>query len=245
MFLCAFCFINLANHKMKNLSKTKILAIVITMAMPIVFYGYFEWKKHQVGFRLQELPMMSSVSMPDFTFITQQDSIFKRADMNGKIVVANCIYTTCPGICKDMTGQMRRVEDYFQRNTNFKSDYVLLSFTVDPKTDTVQQLAAYAKEKGVRTKKWKFLTGNQDSLYNIIIKFLKLPALEQADLSAAEPFAHSEKMVLIDKGGFIRGYYDGTDSSTVNNLMRDAVLLDIHYAIEEGKQKKLQKRKQS
>lgn len=230
---------------MKHLTKTKIFALIVVLAMPVVFYSFFEWKKHQVGFRIKELPMMSSTTMPSFTLTTQNDSIFKRSDLYGKIVVANCIYTTCPGICRDLTGQMKRVEDYFERNTNFRSDYLLLSFTVDPAVDTPATLARYAKAKGGKTPHWKFLTGNKDSLYNIIINFLKLPAVPQANLSGAEPFAHSEKMVLMDKGGFIRGYYDGTDSSTVNKLMRDAVLLDIHYAIEEGKQKKLKKRKQS
>ncbi len=226
---------------MKNFSRTKLLVLFIVLVMPIVFYGYFEWKKHQVGFRLQELPMMSLEAMPAFSFHTQDGTILNREELKGKIVVANCIFTRCPGICKDLTSQMLRVEDYFTTNTNFKSDFRLLSFTVDPAVDTIETLAAYAKEKGVKTDKWKFLTGEKDQLYDIIVNFLKLPALEVGE-SLEEPFAHSEKMVLIDKEGFIRGYYDGTDTATVNNLMRDAALLDVHYAIKEGKEKKQQKR---
>jgi protein SCO1/2 len=226
---------------MKNLSRTKILALIIVLVIPVVFYGIFEWKKHQTGFRLYELPVLSQTTMPDFSFVTHTKDTLHRTELRGKIVIADCIFTRCPGICKDLTSQMTRVEHYFTTNTNFKSDFRLLSFTVDPAVDTVETLAIYAKEKGVKTDKWKFLTGEKDSLYNFIVNFLKLPALEVQSIS--EPFAHSERMVLIDKEGFIRGYYDGTDTTTVNLLMRDAALLDVHYVIEEGKERKKQKRK--
>ncbi len=228
---------------MKNFSRTKILALTIVLVIPVVFYAIFEWRKHQTGFRLHELPVMSLTSMPGFSFQTHSGDTLHRTELRGKIVIADCIFTRCPGICKDLTSQMARVEDYFISNTNFKSDFRLLSFTVDPAVDTVETLAAYAKEKGVKTDKWKFLTGEKDSLYNFIVNFLKLPALEVA-ASLEEPFAHSERMVLIDKEGFRRGYYDGTDTTTVNLLMRDAALLDVHYVIQEGKERKQQKRKQ-
>lgn len=223
--------------------KIKIVAFIIVAVFPAVFYGFFEWKKQQTGFRLQELPIMSQSALPQFELLTQDALPFSSDSLKDKIVVVNCIFTRCPGICKDLTAQMTRVSSYFARNTNFKSDYTLLSFTVDPHTDTPQTFRHYIEKNNLKTNKWFFLTGNQDTLYSLITGFLKLPALPVNSLE--EPFAHSEKMVLLDKSGYIRGYYDGTDTAAVNRLMRDAVLLDIHYAIAEGKTKKALKKKQN
>lgn len=221
--------------------KVKILAFIIVALFPAMFYGFFEWKKQQTGFRLNELPVLSVNAMPAFEMLTHDSLLFSHTALQNKIVVANSFFTRCPGICKDLTSQMSRIENYFARNTNFKSDYTLLSFTVDPNTDSPEMLRHYIEKNELKTRNWYFLTGNQDSLYQMIIGFFKLPALPVNSLE--EPFAHSEKLVLIDKSGFIRGYYDGTDSAAVNRLMRDAVLLDIHYAIAEGKNAKEAKRK--
>jgi protein SCO1/2 len=226
---------------MQHFSKAKFLVVFIALIMPIVFYAYFEWKKYQTGFRIEELPFLSQTAVPDFAFKAHDGNTFQRAELNGKIVVADYFFTTCPGICKQMTGQMKRVEEYFSTSEKFTSDWMMLSFTVDPERDTVETLAAYAKAKGVQTAQWKFLTGNKDSLYHLAINFFKLPSIDMETDSVPEPFVHSEKLVLLDKDGFIRGYYDGTDTFSVNKLMNDALLLDIHYTLKEAKEKKKQK----
>jgi protein SCO1 len=227
---------------MMQFNKTKLLVLFIAIAMPLVFYGYFEWKKHQVGFRINELPVLSQTSVPNFSFPAHDGKTFSSDELKGKIVVADYFFTTCPGICKQMTGQMKRVEDYFATSTKFSSDWQILSFTVDPEKDTPDRLAEYALNKGVKTDKWKFLTGEKDSLYNLAINFFKLPAIDMGTDSQPEPFVHSERFILLDKEGFIRGYYDGTDTFSVNKLMNDALLLDIHYTLKEEKEKKTQKK---
>jgi protein SCO1 len=223
---------------MQHLTKTKLLVVFIALVMPLLFYIYFEWKKHQVGFRIEELPMMSQTAIPDFSFQSHDGTVFLSDSLQGKIVVADYFFTTCPGICKQMTGQMKRIEHYFSTSEKFSSDWMMLSFTVDPEKDNTETLADYAKSKGVQTDKWKFLTGNKDSLYQLAIKFFKLPAIDMGNDSQTEPFVHSEKLILLDKSGFIRGYYDGTDTFSVNKLMNDALLLDLHYTLNEAKEKK-------
>jgi len=226
---------------MQHFSKAKLLVVFIALIMPVIFYAFFEWKKHQTGFRINELPFLSKTSVPDFSFQAHDGKIVERNELNGKIVVADYFFTTCPGICKQMTGQMKRVEAFFSTSEKFTSDWMMLSFTVDPEIDSVATLAAYANAKGVQTDKWKFLTGNKDSLYNLAINFFKLPAIDMGTDSLPEPFVHSERLVLLDKAGFIRGYYDGTDTFSVNKMMNDALLLDIHYTLKEAKEQKQKK----
>ncbi len=226
-------------------SKTKrIIAIALALIIPIIFYAIFEWKKHQTGFRVKELPMLSLVAAPDFAFQAHDGSVVNRDSIAGKIVVADYFFTTCPGICKQMTGQMLRVEDFLLKTTKVQSPWQILSFTVDPETDDAATLAEYAQLKGVKSNQWKFLTGSKDSLYALAINFFKLPAIDMGTDSLPEPFVHSERFVLLDKTGFIRGYYDGTDTASVNKMMNDIILLDIHYSIEEGKERKQKKKNQ-
>ncbi len=44
-----------------------------------------------------------------------------------------------------------------------------------------------------------------------------------------ETFIHSEKLVLVDKQGIVRGFYDGTNNEDVDRLVLEIrVLLDIY-----------------
>lgn len=215
----------------------KIIAILIVLIIPLIFYAYFEYKKQTEGVRIKELPFLSNNAIPNFQLIDQKGNTFGKGDINGKIVVVDFFFTTCPGICPKLTGQMNRLQKYIFEHPNLKSSYQLLSFTVDPETDSVATLNSYAEDKGVDYKHWKLLTGKKDSIYNLAINHFKLPAIDLGTDTLPEPFVHSERFILIDKLGFIRGYYDGTDSTSVKELMKDIVFLDIDYEIKESKKK--------
>lgn len=213
----------------------KVIAILIVLIIPLIFYAYFEFKKHNEGVRIKELPFLSKESIPEFRFTDQQGNAFSRVDLDGKIALVDFFFTTCPGICPKLTGQMLRLQKYIFEHPNLKGSYQLVSITVDPETDTVGRMQFYAKEKKVNYNHWKLLTGKKDSIYDLAINFFKLPAIDLATDSVPEPFVHSERIVLLDREGFIRGYYDGTDSVSVNDLMKDIVFMDIDYEIKDGK----------
>ena len=46
-----------------------------------------------------------------------------------------------------------------------EKDFLILSHTSDPETDSVAQMKHYADSMAVDTKRWIFLTGRKDSLY--------------------------------------------------------------------------------
>jgi protein SCO1/2 len=56
-------------------------------------------------------------------------------------------------------------------------------------------------------------------LYELARKGYLLDAREGD--GGAEDFIHTQNFALIDKKGRIRGYYDGTDSTAVNELITD------------------------
>ncbi|MFM7666595.1 MAG: SCO family protein [Bacteroidota bacterium] len=159
----------------------------------------------------------------DFSFTNQDKQVIGLKDVKGKVFVAEYFFTTCQTICPRMNDQMQRVQTAFKDETNFR----ILSFTVNPEVDTVEQMKRYASEHNAISGKWHFLTGNKTKLYEVARKYfflLKKSEVEnQGDVGS--DFIHTNNFVLIDKEQRIRGYYDGTNPKEVDKLISDAKLI--------------------
>ena len=99
----------------------------------------------------------------------------------------------------------------------------LLSHTVDPERDSVVALREFAGNLGVEAAKWHMVTGDKEMLYQLAVKKYLLPARE--DANAPGGFLHSDKFMLVDGNGRIRGAYSGTDKADVDKLMEDVEIL--------------------
>ena len=159
----------------------------------------------------------------EFSFTNQDGQPIGLKDLKGKVFVAEYFFTTCQTICPRMNDQMQRIQQAFKAETNFK----ILSFTVNPEVDTVEQLKRYAQEHQAIAGKWHFLTGEKTKLYEAARKYfflLKKSEVEnQGDVGS--DFIHTNNFVLIDREQRIRGYYDGTNPKEVDKLIRDAKLI--------------------
>jgi protein SCO1/2 len=158
-------------------------------------------------------------TIPDFKFINQRGDSVSNTDFLGNITVVDYFFARCPGICPKLSTQLQRVQDKYKKLKDFK----ILSFTVDPENDSVKVLADYARQYGANDSIWQFLTGNKKELYDIARNGYYLVASEGD--GGPEDFIHSEKIVLIDKQGRIRGYYDGTRPGSVDTLITEIFVL--------------------
>jgi protein SCO1 len=110
-----------------------------------------------------------------------------------------------------------------------------LSYTVDPSHDTPSILKQYASKFDAKSPKWQFLTGDKKAIYRLAIDGYKISVADAAQYDKKiqnldEMFIHSEKLILIDKKGHIRGYYDGTDKTIVEDeLMAEIKILLDNY----------------
>jgi protein SCO1 len=152
-----------------------------------------------------------------FAFTNQDGGTVTEKDVAGKVFVAEYFFTTCKGICLKMNNQMRRVYDEY----NDEKDFLILSHTCDPATDSAAQLKRYADSLKVNTSKWIFLTGRKDSLYKMARHSYKIddPANNLQDID--EDFLHTQFFALVDKQGNVRKIYDGIKSSEVNRMIDD------------------------
>ncbi|WP_370089919.1 SCO family protein [Ekhidna sp.] len=162
-------------------------------------------------------------TVQDFQLVDQDSSIVTNETFANQIYVADFFFTSCPTICPTMKAQMLRVYEKFETN----DQVAILSHTIDPNYDTVALLRDYAERLGVRSDKWKFVTGDQDYIYDLAEK--SYISLADEDGNAPGGFVHSGAFLLVDKDRRIRGFYDGTVPEQVDVLMNDIEKLLKEY----------------
>jgi len=159
----------------------------------------------------------------DFSMKNQNGETITQEFYNNKIYVADFFFTTCPTICPIMTENM----GYIQEKIKNDSDVLLLSFSVTPEIDSVEQLKKYALEKNVIDSKWNLVTGNKKDIYNLA-RTSYLVAKTNGD-GGKYDMIHTENFVLVDKEKRIRGFYDGTNSKEMDQLLNDIKILKNSY----------------
>ena len=159
----------------------------------------------------------------DFSMKNQNGETITQEFYNDKIYVADFFFTTCPTICPIMTENM----GYIQEKIKNDSDVLLLSFSVTPEIDSVEQLKKYALEKNVIDSKWNLVTGNKKDIYNLA-RTSYLVAKTNGDRGKYD-MIHTENFVLVDKEKRIRGFYDGTNSKEMDQLLNDIKILKNSY----------------
>jgi len=158
-------------------------------------------------------------SIQPFKFINQDGKTVDQSIVDGKVYVADFFFTTCQTICPVMSKQLDRVYDAYKDENNL----MILSFTVDPETDTAAQLKRYAQSFDANTKRWVFLTGEKPALYDLARTGYLLN--NEIGTGGPDDFIHTQNFALIDKKGRIRGFYDGTLKEEVDRLIVDARFL--------------------
>lgn len=175
----------------------------------------------------EPLPVYSKV--PQFSLTTQHKETFGSLDLNGKIYIASFAFTTCPTTCPRIMEKLQVIQ---KRVKGLGQNVALVTFSVDPENDTPEVLLKHSKKYQANPYVWKFLTGEKASMRNIVVDGFKVPMgdKEAVEKKVAEEsvtmfdIAHTEKVVLVDGSGNIRGYYS-IDKDSVNKLMIDVGLL--------------------
>ncbi|MEQ8628348.1 SCO family protein [Ekhidna sp.] len=165
-------------------------------------------------------------TIQDFRLVDQDSSIVTNETFGDKVYVADFFFTSCPTICPKMKAQMLRVYEKFEDNP----EVGILSHTIDPEYDTVALLKDYAERLGVKSDKWKFVTGDQDYIYDLAEGSYMSIADEDAD--APGGYIHSGAFLLVDKERHVRGVYDGTVPEQVDVMMNDIEKLLKEYTDE-------------
>jgi protein SCO1/2 len=167
--------------------------------------------------------------VPPFALTERSGKTVTNHDLAGKIWIASFIYTTCPGPCPLITAGMAKIQDKVAHDPQVQ----LVSFTVDPDTDTPPVLAKYADQYGADPNRWWFLTGPKKPLFDLIQNGF-LQVVQDNSGQPAQPgqfkVTHSTYLALVDGDGNVRGFYDGLGADGRADLLRDIKLLEKEQA---------------
>jgi len=168
----------------------------------------------------QKIEKIVSHKISDFSFINQNKKIFTSADIEGKIHIANFMFTSCTSICPDMTGNMKFVEKAYMNDPRV----AILSYSVTPWIDSPDKLLDYMYFYDIQTNNWHFLTGDKSEIYSLARE--SYFAEETIGFSKdSTDFLHTEFFILVDKTRRIRGVYNGTLILEAKQAVRDIAIL--------------------
>jgi len=182
--------------------------------IPLVTAAVLFWLRQLQVTALSNRPLPAYGSAPNFDLVNQDAQAFGSKQLTGKIWIADFIFTTCRGPCPIISTRMSELQKPLA-----KSDVHLVSFSVDPETDTPPVLREYADKLRKEPYRWDFLTGSKDTIASISRDGFKL-GISDGEQPDSGP-VHSTRFVLVDRRGTIRGYYDALAADGVTKLLAD------------------------
>ncbi len=174
--------------------------------------------------------------VPDFSLIERSGRRMTRADLLGKVWIANFIYTQCKETCPLQSAQMARLQGEFAGEEALR----FVSITVDPEHDTPAVLSRYAERYEADPVRWLFLTGDKRVIYHLAKEGFRLGVVDPDDppqagrlLHILEPapalathgskglVIHSSRFVVLDRQGRIRAYHLPEDEESLKRLRQN------------------------
>lgn len=203
-----------------KLKRSQII-LILFLTIPLLFVLFLKFG----DYKLKPLPVygdmqMDSTSIPwvirDFQLTNQDGNLITQDSLEGKVIVANFFYATCPKICPNMNSNLRLAVDKFKNNPRV----VFLSHTVDPEEDSVEVLKDYAYRFGnYSTSKWQFLTGSKNEIYDLAEHYYHVVEPRPAGVE----FIHSSKVVIVDPDKHVRGFFESQENPMFANEVKDAI----------------------
>lgn len=186
--------------------------VAAVVLLPVSVFALVTW--YQLSFT--RLPVLGGEKhvIAHFTLIDQRGATTTLRDWDQKITVADFFFTHCPSVCPRMTRSLKRVQQQYAGDPKLQ----ITSFSVDPGRDSVGQLQQYAARMDIKNN-WQLITGDKKEIYKLARKSFLIVATDGD--GGPNDFIHSELLVLVDKEKRIRGYYNGTIESEVDELIRD------------------------
>ena len=203
----------------------RLLSLALVVALPLSLMLGIARRRS-----VPALPIFWPV--PEFTLLDQDSTAFSSSQLRGTVWLASFLYTNCPDVCPLVTERMAALRDSLQQK-NLLGQVRLMSISVDPLRDTPGVLHAYAERVRAQKPNWVFLTGSLEKVIPLVSEGFRLTAVHPAQHAEHENthphnglpgdyvVNHSDRIVLIDREGQVRGTYEASDPVAMGRLRRD------------------------
>ena len=197
---------------------TPLLIIIVGVVSVYLWADLFRFARQPSVPALQQLG-----TLPAFDLTERRQAPLRLADLRGKVWVADFMYTSCVEFCPLQSAEMGRLQTAFADHPDLR----LVSISVDPERDTPAVLSAYADKFQADPERWLFATGEPEAVARLAQEGFRLSAASYVagDGGPDYTFIHSNRFVLVDRQGRIRGYYRSTDPDDLVRLRRDLTVL--------------------
>ena len=195
-----------------------LLIVVVGVVSVYLWVDLFRFARQPSPTALEPLG-----TLPAFELVERREVPLRLDDLRNKVWVADFMYTSCVDVCPLQSTEMARLQAAFAEHEDMR----LVSFSVDPERDTPAVLSAYALKFQADPERWLFATGEPEALARLAQEGFRLSAASYVPTEAGADytFIHSNRFVLVDRQGRIRGYYRSTDPDDLVRLRRDLTVL--------------------
>jgi protein SCO1/2 len=162
------------------------------------------------------LPVLGHV--PSFRLVDEHDAPFTGEAMLGHVSVVDFIFTRCPSACPRLTATMARMQSRLEHDGH---DVRFVSISVDPENDTPAVLADYAMKANADLSRWTFATGPADEVSRAVVLGFKVSAAKVARQAEDYDVIHGNWLMLVDRKGDFRGYYQVEGDRDFEALLGD------------------------
>ncbi|WP_282141705.1 SCO family protein [Cytobacillus oceanisediminis] len=155
--------------------------------------------------------------LADFKYTNQDNQEIGLKDLEGKVWVADFIFTNCEDVCLPMTANMKKLQDLAKKEGIKNIEFV--SFSVDPKVDTPEVLKEFASTYNADFTNWHFLTGySQEEIEKYAMEYFKAIVKKP---QTGDQVIHGTDFYLVDQNGNVMKYYTGLNEIPLEEIMND------------------------
>lgn len=198
-----------ASFLMKTSTVRKSLLITVAIAFVVAGSWWYLAKAVITPLASAEKEYLPPGPIPQFTLVESHGRTITREDLKGKVWVASLMFTSCGNSCPILSANMSKLD----RALGPRDDVRLVSITVTPEYDQPPVLRAYA-DKFHASDKWLFLTGQRSEIVHLANSGFWLSAGSEGTVT------HSDKFVLLDREGNVRGFFDGMTSEGIEKTQQ-------------------------
>lgn len=168
------------------------------------------------------LPEISRVG--PFALTNQFGLRVSRDDIEGWVVIADVIFSRCPGQCHQLSQAMAKMQSMVPMGSRIR----FLSLSADPTFDTPDILAKYGRRYGAEGERWHFLTGPKREVYTLATEGMKFSVVENESAKPGnleEQFIHASSFAIMDRRGMLRAMVQLEDPRCVERVVELATRL--------------------
>ena len=148
----------------------------------------------------------SAAPLPSFKLTGQDGQEFDSSSLRGHVWVGSFFFTNCPSVCFRLNQIIAGLQ-----SANPDSDTRYVSISCDPDHDTPEALDRYARHFHADPARWTFLTGDMKTIGQIGNQMFRV---------SVERATHSDRAVVVDRSGHVRGRLRLTEPDQLEKLKR-------------------------